>query len=110
MKTFSFSLAWDNPIVRFGGGRGYTRFYSRSGQGSLGLTSPPEYLEPVASRVLPWRPMLSYRRICEYSPLLFPPLLTWGRWQSSITQWQQEVQNDQSLPSYYRSDRPPSPP
>jgi hypothetical protein len=34
-KTFSFSLAWDNPIVRFGAGRGYSRFYTRHSLPSL---------------------------------------------------------------------------
>jgi hypothetical protein len=74
-KTFSFSLAWDNPIVRFGGGRGYTRFYSRSRRGSdLGRLTPfSEYSEAAVSRVPPWRPLLCYRKTCE-CPVAAPPL------------------------------------
>lgn len=72
--NFTFSLSWDHPMARFGGGKTlpkyYTRFFGRSG-----LASPS---------------------ICAYS------LLHFQRWRREIIDWQHPVNSDESLPAYYR--------
>lgn len=71
---FSFSLAWDNPIVRFGDGRAYSRYYTRF-SGVSGLNAPD-----VATYAL-----------CEAD-----------RWHEQIYKWQAPINHNEALPEYYR--------
>lgn len=72
--TFSFSLAWDNPIVRFGNGRPYSRYYTQF-VGTSGFASPA---------------------LAAYA------LLHKDEWHHKISSWQRHVQSDDSLPDYYK--------
>ena len=71
---FKFALAWDNPVVRFGAGRGYLRYHSRF-FGSSGLSAPS---------------------IAAYA------LHQVDLWNSAIEEWQHSIVEDDSLPEYYR--------
>ena len=71
---FKFALAWDNPVVRFGSGRAYKRYYSRF-FGSSGLSAPS---------------------IAAYA------LTQADEWNHRIELWQQSVVENDNLPEYYR--------
>lgn len=73
-SVFKFALAWDNPVVRFGAGRGYSRYHSRF-FGTSGLSAPS---------------------IAAYA------LSQVDEWNSKIEQWQESIVADDSLPEYYR--------
>jgi len=71
----SFALAWDMPIVRFGGGlalpRRYTRFFGKEGGLTAGL---------LASHAL----------------------RNYGRWEEEMEAWQAPVLEDSTLPGFYK--------
>ncbi|GAB5034529.1 non-lysosomal glucosylceramidase [Nannochloropsis oceanica] len=71
----SFALAWDMPIVRFGGGlalpRRYTRFFGKEGGLTAGL---------LASHALK----------------------NYGKWEKAIEAWQTPVLEDSTLPDFYK--------
>ena len=71
---FKFALAWDNPVVRFGAGRGYLRYYTRF-FGSSGLSAPS---------------------IAAYA------LSQVDEWNHQIEEWQQSIVENDTLPEYYR--------
>ena len=73
-STFRYSLAWDNPVVRFGSGRAYKRYYSRF-VGTSGLSSPT-----IAAFAL-------YKA---------------DSWYTQIEEWQNKTLKDDSLPEFYR--------
>jgi non-lysosomal glucosylceramidase len=74
-REVAFSLAWDMPLARFGGGAGwyrrYTRMYGRQG------TAGPAIARDALGR--------------------FPA------WESRIEEWQRPVLQDPHLPSWYKS-------
>jgi non-lysosomal glucosylceramidase len=74
-RELAFSLAWDMPLARFGGGTGYyrryTRMYGREG------TAAPVMAADALDR--------------------FPA------WESSIEEWQRPVLQDPELPGWYKS-------
>lgn len=74
-KSFSFSLTWDNPIARFGSGMAVPRYYTRF-FGDNGLISPS-----IASYALTY-------------------CLDWER---RIVDWQNDVQQNDRLPDFYKS-------
>ena len=74
-SSFSFSLSWDNPVARFGSGMSLPRYYTRF-FGDSGLCSPS---------------------IASYA------LAHSTDWERRIVYWQREVQDNESLPEYYKS-------
>ena len=72
--TITFALGWDQPIVRFGSGRGfysrYTRFYGREG--------------------------LAVPSICRDA------LANWRLWDKMIDDWQNPILNNPRLPNEYK--------
>ena len=70
-----FALGWDQPIVRFGEGRGvhprYTRFYGTSGN--------------------------AVENIC------FDALKAWRNWDEQITLWQEPILNNPDIPDWYKN-------
>lgn len=69
-----FSLSWDHPMARFGCGRTLPKYYTRF-FGRSGLASPS----------------ISVYSLCHFE---------W--WRREICEWQAPVNNDESLPAYYR--------
>ena len=71
----AFSLAWDQPIIRFGEGRGvhprYTKFYGISGN--------------------------SVQKICHDS------LSNWRKWDAEIDKWQEPILKNPDLPDWYKT-------
>ncbi|CAM9631050.1 unnamed protein product [Chrysoparadoxa australica] len=73
-QEVTFSLSWDMPMARFGGGlslpRRYTKFFGREGKAS---------------------PLL-----CEHALAFLP------RWEQMIQDWQNPVLEDPHLPKFYK--------
>ncbi len=74
LKELSFTLAWDMPLARFGGGRAhyrrYTRFYGRKGNNA--------------------------HRIAADALLEYP------EWEKQIEKWQKPILEDETLPAWYK--------
>eukprot|EP00899_Mesostigma_viride_P022981 jgi/Mesvir1/3868/Mv19827-RA.2 len=73
-RVVAFSLAWDNPIVRFGGGtayyRRYTEMYGRGGNAG---------------------PAMAHDALMDYP-----------KWEEQINEWQRPVLNNPDLPVWYK--------